>query len=269
MQQQCFEKERVELELARVRDELVRKTQLAAIGQVSGSIAHDLRNPLGSVRNAQFLLKRRLPKDEPRITEPLRIIDEEVARADQIISNLLSIARRQAPERKICDLEILLRRVLDCHQEDEQIECRMLLSPTPFQLFGDENQLQQVFTNLYSNAYHAMSEGGLLQIEARRDPDADVIEFKDNGMGIPAEVRDKLFEPLVTTKVKGTGLGLTICQQIVEAHGGTISAHNQPEQGACIRIELPLAQTEDTSFKGDPLHGIGSNETGDREDIDC
>lgn len=250
VEQQKNETERVAAELAKVQDELIRKTQLAAIGQVSGSIAHDLRNPLGSVRNANYLLKRRLPKDNTRITEPLRVIDEEIARADTIISNLLSIARRRPPERQQIDLGLLLEETFSEKKMRAGIAIRLELSPSPFLIHGDPDQLRQVFANLHSNACHAMGGGGVLEIKAHHERGEDVIVFLDNGSGIPDKVRDKLFEPLVTTKAKGTGLGLTICQQIIEAHRGSISAEDRDGPGTCICIRLHRRETEQNSTTG-------------------
>ncbi len=239
---QWAEKESVQAELDRVQAELIRKTQLAAIGQVSGSIAHDLRNPLASVRNANYLLKRRLPQDEPRLTDQLRIIDEEVSRADQIITNLLSLAQKRTCEKQRVDLDRLIQGVLDRTDIPGGITYTSMLRSIPFIVLADPDQLAQVVSNILDNAIAAMEQKGVFLVEAMHDPNQDVIEFKDTGSGIPVEVCDKLLEPLVTTKTRGTGLGLTICRQIIESHGGQIEAHNRPEGGAVIRICLP--QTE-------------------------
>lgn len=237
--QQRAEKESVRAELDRVKAELVRKTQLAAIGQVSGSIAHDLRNPLASVRNANYLLKRRLPKDDPRLVDLLKIIDHEVSRADQIITNLLSLAQRRTCEKRAIDLGRLVQDVLDRVARPDGITCTCALGPIPFMILADPDQFGQVISNILDNAVAAMGHEGRFLVEAAHGPDMDVIEFKDTGAGIPAEVQDKLLEPLVTTKARGTGLGLTICRQIVESHKGQIEARNRPEGGALIQIHLP------------------------------
>ena len=237
--QQRAEKESVQAELDRVQAELVRKTQLAAIGQVSGSIAHDLRNPLASVRNANYLLRRRLPSDEARLTDPLKIIDQEVSRADQIITNLLSLAQRRTCEKRGVDLGLLVREVLDRTTIPDGITCACALGPIPFIILVDPNQFAQVISNILDNAIAAMADGGQFFVEATHTADMDVIEFKDTGSGIPAEVQDRLLEPLVTTKTRGTGLGLTICRQIIESHKGQIEAGNRFEGGVVVRVFLP------------------------------
>jgi signal transduction histidine kinase len=239
IEQQRHEKERVKAELAKVRDKLVRTTRLAAIGQVSASIAHDLRNPLGAVRNASYFLRRRLSKHEPKASEHLKIIDQEVAKADQIITNLLEMARPKASHKQVVDLAEIVKQVFGQAKGIEGVRCRASLVPDPFMIQTDPNQLRQAISNIVSNAVYAMKGHGEFLVEATRDSDYDTLVFRDTGPGFDPEVRDKLFEPLVTTKASGTGLGLTICRQIVEKHGGTIHAEDYKGGGAVIRIRLP------------------------------
>ncbi|MBL7184791.1 MAG: PAS domain-containing protein [Phycisphaerae bacterium] len=239
IEQQRHEKENVEAELAKLRDELVKTTRLAAIGQVSASIAHDLRNPLGSVRNASYFLRRRLSKDEPKASEHLKIIDQEVARADQIITNLLEMARPKASHKQVVDLAEIVEQVFGQAKGIEGVRCRTSLVPDPFMVKTDPNQLRQAISNIMSNAVHAMKGHGEFLVEATRDSDYDTLVFQDTGPGFDPEVRDRLFEPLITTKASGTGLGLTICRQIVEKHDGTIHAEDCKGGGAVIRIRLP------------------------------
>jgi len=243
LEQQRHDTERVQKELDRVQEELVRKTRLAAIGQVSASMAHDLRNPLGSVRNANYLLKRRLPQTDARITDQLRIIDQEVSRADQIITNLLEIARARPPKKTRVDLGKLIYEVLDKISKAPVIHFDVQLESDPFAVQADPDQLIQVISNVLDNAVHAMGNEGHCLIKAQHAQDHDVISFEDDGSGIPIEVRDRLFEPLVTTKARGTGLGLTICKQIMESHGGSIQAHDAQDQGAVIWMKLPPDET--------------------------
>ncbi len=239
LKQKNSETERVQVELAKVREELVRTTRLAAIGQVSASIAHDLRNPLGSVRNATYLLKRRLSAEDSKITDQLRVIDQEVSRADQIITSLLDIARAQPPVKQTMDLGRLIKEVVDKTPCAQSIEFLIRLDPPVFEVQGDPDQLGQVLFNILDNAICAMNQEGQCLIQAQQGQEYDTIVVKDTGPGIPGEVRDHLFEPLVTTKDQGTGLGLTICRQIIESHGGSIHAECPQEGGTLIRIQLP------------------------------
>ncbi len=238
-EQRQSEKQRIESELAKVRDELIRKTRLAALGQVSGSIAHDLRNPLGAVRNASYLLKRRLPKDQPALLEHVSIIEQEVIKADRIITSLLNITRARSPEKQAVDLGNLVRAAWTHVDHPPEVRFRVELPDEPFIVQADRDQLSQVFSNLISNAADALAGKGECIVEANREPPFDVIIIRDTGPGWPPDVRESLFEPLVTTKTSGTGLGLAICRQIIESHGGQIEALDADPRGAVVRIRLP------------------------------
>jgi len=233
------EKEHVEAEVAKLREELVRKTRLAAIGQVSASIAHDLRNPLGSVRNASYFLRRHVNKDEPKLAEYTQIIDEEVARADRIITNLLEMARPKAPHKEKVDLGGIIKEVFSRAKGASGVHCEVSMAPDPFAVQADPSQLRQVVANIVENSIEAMKGGGDFFVEACRDAGYDTIVFRDTGPGFAPDVMDAVFEPLITTKASGTGLGLTICSGIIENHGGSIAVEECEEGGAAIRIRLP------------------------------
>lgn len=233
------EKQRIQTELAKVRDELVRKTRLAALGQVSGSIAHDLRNPLGAVRNASYLLKRRLPKDQPALLDHLAIIEQEVIKADRIITSLLNITRARSPQKQPVDVGAVVRTVWNRGLYSQGVRLRIELPEEPFIVQADQDQLSQVLSNLINNAVDAVAGDGECIVQARQEPQFDVLIISDTGPGWPEEAREKLFEPLVTTKVSGTGLGLAICRQIIESHGGKIDAVDGKPRGAAVHIRLP------------------------------
>ncbi len=233
------EKQRIEAELAKVRDELVRKTRLAALGQVSGSIAHDLRNPLGAVRNASYLLKRRLPADQAPLLDHIAIIEQEVIKADRIITNLLNITRARSPNKEPVDVGAVARAVWKRCVYPEGVRFRIELPEEPFIVQADQGQLSQVLSNLIGNAADVLEGEGDCVLEAARESGFDVLIVRDTGPGWSPEVRERLFEPLVTTKTSGTGLGLAICRQIIESHGGTIEAIDGIPHGAAVRIRLP------------------------------
>ncbi len=224
----------------RIQDELVRKTRLAAIGQVSASIAHDLRNPLGSVRNAAFILNRRIGDDKRRLKKNIEIIEQEVTRADHIITNLLTLTREIRPQKEDVDLIRIVRDMFDKANKFASVRYELSLEhDDPFIVYADPRQLEQVVSNIVSNAVDAMGSEGVLGVEARHETDYDTIVFSDTGPGLNGCVCDAVFEPLVTTKTKGTGLGLTICRQIVEAHDGSIQAGQRIGGGAQFEIRLP------------------------------
>jgi PAS domain S-box-containing protein len=237
-EQQRREKEQIGAELARVRDQLVTQTRLATLGQVASTIAHELRNPLGSVRNAVYYLRRHVAKGNAELTEFLQIIDVEVSTADRIINNLLEMSRAKQPLIQAVNLAQAVAEAFGHLKYPGQGDYCCRLDPDPFMVHADPAQLQQVLTNLLTNAVQAIAGKGEIIITGRRNGSQDMITIQDNGPGIPAEERTRIFEPLFSTKAKGTGLGLTICRQIVAKHGGTIDLVDSTH-GAVFRIVLP------------------------------
>ena len=250
LEQQRREKEHVDTELEKVRDELVTRTRLATIGQVSASIGHELRNPLGSIRNAAFFLKRRVPKGMAKWVEYLDIISEEVNRADITIGNLMEMCRPKQSGKQEVDLGRIVKEASMWANVPENVRLRVALQPDPFLVSGDAGQLRQVLANLFANAVQAMDGGGEIGVDARHRNNYDEIIVRDHGPGVPTEYRGQLFEPLFSTKAKGTGLGLTICHQIIEHHGGTIELIEAEGGGAAFEIRLP-AQHARESFKSE------------------
>lgn len=235
------EKQRVQEELDKVRNELVRSTRLAAIGQVSASIAHDLRNPLGAVHNATYLLNRHLGHPSEDISRQLDIIEKEVDRSNLIITNLLDLARAKDPVKQEIGLLVVIQEVFDENDIPSGIDCHVDIEPRQLYVCADRNQLKQVIQNILVNAFEAMDDRGRFEVTARQDREHVNIWFRDTGPGLPEALDGSLFEPLVTTKTTGTGLGLTICRDIVTRHQGVISSANHPELGAEIRVSLPCS----------------------------
>lgn len=229
-------------ELEILKDQLVRQTRLAAIGQVSASIAHELRNPLGSVRNAVYILKRRVPEGQDKWRQYLGIIDEEVSTADRIISELLEMSRLKKLFKCSTDLAEAVREAFDQIEPGNRISCQCRLTPDPFMVSADPSQLRQVLSNLMLNSIEAMNGSGQITVDARRDKKFDIITFRDSGQGIRPDMRKRIFEPLFTMNPTGTGLGLTICRQIIEQHGGTIELTETKSPGTAMMIRLPCHQ---------------------------
>ena len=240
LERQMRENEKVQAELEKAKHELVRQTRLAAIGQIAASIAHELRNPLGSITNAVFFLSRREPQLDPKWREHLAIIAQEAHRSDQIIGNLLEMSRPKIAARESIDFGALLRETFERLRGDARTDLETSLDPDPFFVWADGGQMRQVLFNLFTNAVQAMGGEGRIHVGGRRDGDSDVLMFRDDGPGIPADNRESVFEPLFTTKSKGTGLGLSICRQILDGHGGSIRVVNAG-RGAAFEIRLPRA----------------------------
>ncbi|HKA55099.1 MAG TPA: ATP-binding protein [Candidatus Binatia bacterium] len=235
-------------ELWRLQREMGRIEPLAALGRVTGTIAHELGTPLNSVLGySQLLAQEQLPASA---RDSLRIIETQVQRMVDIIQHYLSRTRRSPQSRRQIDINELIRETLVLlnpifHQHRVRVvtACAETLPP----LSGDDASLQRVLINVLNNAVDAMEGGGTVTIATRVSvPPATgrptvVIEVTDTGTGIPPEILPHIFELFVTTKApgKGTGLGLLVCQEIIHRHGGTIEISSQAAEGTCVRIALP------------------------------
>ncbi|HXV77043.1 MAG TPA: ATP-binding protein [Candidatus Polarisedimenticolaceae bacterium] len=238
---QADERRRVEAELERVRDTLIRRTRFSAIGELAASIAHDLRNPLGAIRNSSFYLSRQVPPDHADWSRHLEIIEHETRAADRIIDNLLDMSRSKAPEREELDLAVVVREAFGGDHGPTGVELELRLEGGPYRVWADHSQLRRLLGNLLTNAEQAMDGTGKVVVRARRVGEMDVITITDQGKGVPDALRERIFEPLFTTRAKGTGLGLAICRQIAERHDGTLALSETGEAGSTFELKLPHA----------------------------
>jgi PAS domain S-box-containing protein len=232
------EQQRIQAELDRAKRDLVLQTRLAAIGQIAASIAHELRNPLGAIHNAVFYLRRREGPLEPKWDQYMHIIRQEVLAADRIVSDLLEMTRAKEPDKHPVDVGHVAQEVFGRLPRTVGLRLVLELDPDPFVVQADPQQLRQVLANLFTNSIQALEAPGRILLRGVREDGADRMLVADDGPGIAAEIRDRLFEPLVTTKAKGTGLGLVICRQILERHGGSIELAASP-RGAAFELRFP------------------------------
>lgn len=227
------------LEAAQVR--LVRRERLAVLGQLASSVGHELRNPLGAIRNTVYLLRMILEEPEPGIEEALVILDKEVDTSRQIIDSLLDFARVRTPARRQVEIHDILLEVLASISVPENIEVICQLDETLPALLADTNQLLRVFGNILVNAIQAMPEGGQLVVRSQADDSSWVsVSVTDSGVGIPKENLDAIFEPLFTTKAAGIGLGLSLAKMLVEGHGGTVEVQSVEDKGSTFTVRLPV-----------------------------
>ena len=245
VRQRTQELEAANAQLLEAQDQMVRTGKLAAVGQLAGSVAHDLRNPLGAINNAVYYLKRRLLSTElaqanPRIGEFLGIVEGEVEHSNKIITDLLSFSRVSSPSLAPTDLAELVEGTISRLEFNDNVRVVKKLDPELPRVVADWEQLQRVFINLAYNAQDAMPEGGELIVALGREDGYAEIAFRDTGVGIPEEDMKKVFDPLFTTKSNGTGLGLSICQQIVSRQGGSIAAASVAGEGTTFTVRLPL-----------------------------
>jgi two-component system, NtrC family, sensor histidine kinase HydH len=232
--------------LQRQQNEMLRAEQLAAVGQLGASVAHEVRNPLTSVK---ILVEAALREQncKPLTSQDLRIIHSEVARVEKTLQGFLNFARLPKPARSECDLRDVVKQAVElvrmrARQQGVEITVRMPQEDGPranMSVLADRDQLSTVLVNLFLNALDVMPRGGRLDVELMSLGGGIRLAVSDTGTGISAAIADRLFTPFATTKSTGTGLGLSISRRIVEEHGGQMTAENRPEGGACFTIFLP------------------------------
>lgn len=234
----ALENARLFHELREAQEGLLQAERLATVGQLAGAIAHQLRNPLGVIRNSIFYLRSKLDGREGRVGEHLKLIEEEIRKMDRRIADLLSLAYHREPRPRRLELKSAVERVLARLELPQGVELAMDFA-SPLQVEADPGQLEQVFSNVIENGIEALEGEGRLLIRGYEEGDGVVLEFVDDGPGLPEEEEAQVFEPLFTTKAQGTGLGLTICRQIVAAHGGQIDFESAEGEGSLVRIRFP------------------------------
>jgi PAS domain S-box-containing protein len=222
--------------------QLVRAEQMAAIGQVAAGVAHEIRNPLTSIKGlVQVNLRAADARGLP--AEDLRVIEHEVRRMERTLQTFLDFARPPKPERRRLDPAAVIDRVYTLvggRARKQRVILRLLRPDEPVRLDGDQDQLQQLLLNLVLNALDAMPDGGSVEVELRPPRDGHVELFvRDTGPGIAPHVLPKVFETFVSSKETGIGLGLPVSRRIAEDHGGTLTAFNLPGGGACFVLLLP------------------------------
>ena len=237
-------------QLQQSQEILVRTEKLAAVGQLAASVGHELRNPLAAIRNAHAYVNKRLAavggemNADPRVGQFMAIIERELNASSKIISDLLDFARERPLARQPCPLRPLVEEASALVPQKANVQIHNDVSeelPIPSL---DKEQFRQVVVNLVQNAVEAIppSRAGEVKVSAAVDEGGTLsVRVRDNGQGIPAEVKEKIFQPLFTTKTKGTGLGLAIVSGMVTKHGGSIRVESQPERGTEFIIELPTA----------------------------
>lgn len=255
-------------ELRQTQAGLIQSEKLASIGQLAGGVAHEINNPLQIILGRIELLVSQ--EHDPANVSTLKLMLEQTTRIASIVSNLLSFSRQSSDsEFRPLDVNDVLDKTLNL-LEPQMAPDDITIIRDPEEglgmVFGNPGMLQQVFTNITLNAYHAMRDmgHGTLTVQTRADADKIDIEFIDTGPGIASEHIERLFEPFFTTKAEGegTGLGLSIAYGIVQSHGGTIQAINDPKGGARFSIALPLApvdqnrQIEKRQFSSEALRHV-------------
>jgi two-component system sensor histidine kinase HydH len=235
--------------------EVLRAERLAAVGQLAAGVGHEIRNPLTSIK-LLIQTSRRDPQSGGLSDEDLDLIEQEIQRLERAVQGFLDYARPPKLQRTACDLAALVQKTLNLvrgRAERQHVTLLFQESELPVILEADASQLQQVLVNLTLNALDAMPHGGKLEIAvATKETNSVELRIRDTGPGVPPEIFPRIFEPFVTGKETGLGLGLVVSKRIVEEHGGTIRASNRSSGGAEFTLKLPR-----TGGHVQPLQPVG------------
>ncbi|HEY8208291.1 MAG TPA: protoglobin domain-containing protein [Myxococcaceae bacterium] len=216
-----------------------RVERLSTFGQLIGSIGHELRNPLSVIETSLYIIKGRTASDE-RAQKHTTRIGEQLGIANDIITKLLDMIRDRPLQRSPVDLAQLAQGATESVQRPSEVALELTgLEGLP-EVTGDPVQLRQVLVNLVENAVHAASPAGRVRVSGTSGEGQVVLVVEDSGKGVDESIRARLFEPLITTKAKGIGLGLALVKRIVERHGGTMSYQRSVLGGAAFTMKLPF-----------------------------
>ncbi|OPA81513.1 hypothetical protein BVG16_01650 [Paenibacillus selenitireducens] len=226
----------------REEDRLIHSEKLAVVGQLAAGIAHEIRNPLTSINGFMKLIQS--GKSEKQ--EYYDIMESELKRIEFIVNELLILARPNMRNSQNVDIRTILEHVISLMNVQatlKNIQMDVQSMPDLIWIYGEINQLKQVFINLFKNAMDAMQHGGTIAITAHIHHQQIHISVKDEGIGISKDRLNSIGQPFYTTKESGTGLGLMICYNIIENHGGSITVQSEPFQGTTFTVSLPLLIT--------------------------
>jgi len=234
----------MERELQKIQQALLQSEKLAAMGRLTSQIAHELNNPIYGIMNTLELLKTEIPPESKR-RRILELSLSETQRLAEMLRNMLSFSKPEEEKRRPVKMNELVEGIL-LVMEKQMKEANIKVETS----FGDEipevmastNQMRQVMLNIIKNAKEAMPKGGTLIVRTSREDNKVLIHIQDTGIGIPEEIRDKIYDAFFTTKskVKGVGLGLSVCYGIIKDHGGEIKVESEEERGTTFTISLPI-----------------------------
>ncbi len=225
-----------------LQEKLVRAERLAVLGELAGSVSHELRNPLNVVKTSSFYLRSRLGETDEKVARHLDRVDRSVERADRTIGDLLAFSRLAPSRFEPTQLADMAGRVVAETTLPSDVSIRLNAEESLPEVRADQVQMEQVLHNLVLNSLQAMNGSGNIDICITREGSELMLVVKDDGAGIAPEDLSKVFEPLFTTKAEGTGFGLAVCKRVVEEHGGTIELSSEPGVGTEAVVRLPITE---------------------------
>jgi two-component system NtrC family sensor kinase len=247
------ERLKMERELREIQQALLQSEKLAAMGRLTSQIAHELNNPIYGIMNTLELLKTEIPPESKR-RRILELSLSEIQRLSEMLRNMLSFSKPEEEKRrpiKIDDLMEGILLVMEKQMKESNIQVETSFDPGIPEVMASTNQMRQVMLNIFKNGKEAMPKGGTLTVRTAREGNKVLIHIQDTGTGIPEEIRDKIFEAFFTTKqkVKGVGLGLSVCYGIIKDHSGEIKVESEEGKGTTFTISLPIGSSIPDSKK--------------------
>ncbi|MCP3963860.1 MAG: HAMP domain-containing protein [bacterium] len=239
---QCFNQMVVDLKEA--QNQLGRRERLVVMGQLAGSVAHEIRNPLGVMKNSIYFLRLTQKLRDEKAMQHLGLIEDEINRANRIITELLDYARDPTSQVGIFVLQDAFYKALAEVEVPDSVRIEHDLEEEPFEMTGDSGQIERVLSNFLRNAVQAMPDGGALRLECHRRGDDVVAAVTDTGVGIAEDVVDRIFEPLYTGKAKGIGLGLPLSLRYAQLNSGRIEVDSVLGEGSTFRLVLPAPRND-------------------------
>jgi two-component system NtrC family sensor kinase len=238
------ERLKMERELREIQQALLQSEKLAAMGRLTSQIAHELNNPIYGIMNTLELLKTEVPPESKR-RRILELSLSEIQRLSEMLRNMLSFSKPQEEARKRISLNELLEGILlmmERQMRESNIRVVLDLDHEIPEVMASTNQMRQVMLNMFKNAKEAMPHGGTLTVRTAKEDQKVSVHIQDTGVGIPEEIRNKIFEAFFTTKqkVKGVGLGLSVCYGIIKDHGGEIRVESEEGKGTTFIISFPV-----------------------------
>jgi len=235
-------------EIRALKKEVETSQRLASLGRLAAGVAHEIRNPLSSIKGFATYFKERY-KDNPEDRNTAQIMVQEVERLNRVIGELLEFARPVKMQKRKILLQTFIRhslKMVERQAHEKGIRIEMDLVDSVKEIFLDPDRINQVLLNLYLNAFDAMERGGVLKVSLCGDSDAGVVSISiaDTGKGISKEDLAHVFDPYFTTKQSGTGLGLAIVHRIIESHGGEVKVESQVGVGTTITVSLPVGASQ-------------------------
>ncbi len=234
----------MERELQKIQQALLQSEKLAAMGRLTSQIAHELNNPIYGIMNTLELLKTEIPPESKR-RRILELSLSETQRLSEMLRNMLSFSKPEEEKRRPIRINELVEGILlvmEKQMRESNIKVETSFDDEIPEVMASTNQMRQVMLNMIKNAKEAMPKGGTLTVRTSREDNRVMIHIQDTGMGIPEEIRNKIFEAFFTTKqkVKGVGLGLSVCYGIIKDHSGEIKVESEEGEGTTFTISLPI-----------------------------